>query len=162
MNLNFEIVNGRRKFLLDLLRLSVSSQVLHANGNDEVHVPHFSSPTSRRSSPSNSFGTLAIKHGQQERADAIGDRSSLRDASEDSSTILVIHFVHKKFILKHCRAFVHAYTVDNGPPSFAGALAGGGSISGVDITISLSDIEVSESFLLKFKCLSCSELNRDK
>ncbi|KAK4778296.1 hypothetical protein SAY87_018483 [Trapa incisa] len=142
INLNFEVVNRRKRFLFDLLCLSVSSQVLHANDNHEVHVPYFSSPTSRGSSPSNSSGNLVVAHAQQETTDIIDNKSFLRDTPEDSSTIEVISTVHKKFILKHCRAFVHAYTVDNGPPGFAGALVGGGSVSGMDITISLSEIEM--------------------
>lgn len=153
MNLNFEIANKRRKFLFDLLRFSVTSRVFRANANDEVHVPLFSSPASSRSLPGTSYGNLAVKHGQKERTDAMGNERLLKDTSEDSSTIMVIHLVQKKFILKHCRASVHAYTIDTGPPSFVGALVGEGYISGVDIAISLPEVEVSESFLLKFKCL---------
>ncbi|XP_031387722.1 uncharacterized protein LOC116200899 isoform X2 [Punica granatum] len=142
LNLKFELVNKRRKFLFELLRISVASQVSHANDSDEMYVPHFSSTKSRRSPPVSSSENLIAAHGQLERAGVIDCESSSRDASEDSSAILVVRISHKRFILKHCRAFIHVDTIDNGPASLIGASVGGGSISGVDLTISLSEIEM--------------------
>lgn len=138
-HMKFGLAN-MQQLIIDFSRLSIVSQVLESVKN-ECHVPHFSSVPSNEASHHYVDGedTVAVQYNDGDTP-FDGASTSKGPISRDkissnnfASNILCLR--HRNFILEHLRAFVSVEKVEN-------IWAGGGSISGCEMTISLSELQV--------------------
>ena len=141
--------------MFELPRLSILSQVLKKGNKNEIRIPHFSSVTSDNMSTHLLSGDPAsLQH--RDVIIPISDPSCSRDSdslnglSAETCAPEVSNFCYQKYILEHLSAFISAQKPLNGPLCLNQAWVGSGSISGFDITISLSVLEVSSSIVFFF------------
>lgn len=154
-------MDARRKFLFDLSHLTVVSQHLHRNYLDQtardVPVPHFhsysadavSSQTGARHSTLPSL-IAESKLPVQDDSPPVPTNGVLEDVYSKS------HVVHQRNdILKHMTASLTVKKAVEGCE--VGSLwlkndwVGSGCISGFDLTIMVSEIQVSNKFFFFFK-----------
>lgn len=119
----FQLENMRRKLKFDLSRLSILSRVFLEIVEKEIQISHFS----------------------------VNDACSSRDpGSEDEYSVpnSLPEAFRLSHIVKHAGALMSVEMPLSDPLFLNEVWVGSGSISGFDITISLSQIQVSKSILL--------------
>lgn len=131
-----ESVNMLRKFRFDLSRMSIISRVTQECVENESQIPRFSSFMSNEPSSHSVPGDPAV---------------TFQDM--DGS-----HISHQNDILNHLVVLISAEKPEDDSLHLKQVWFGSGSVSGFDITISLSQIEVSDvkflsSVSLKFSML---------
>ncbi|KAL5557187.1 hypothetical protein UlMin_039423 [Ulmus minor] len=169
VNLSYESKNMTRRFMFELPRLSILSQVLKKGNKNEIRIPHFSSVTSDNMSTHLLSGDPASLQ-PRDVIIPISDPSCSRDSdslnglSAETCAPEVSNFCYQKYILERLSAFISAQKPLNGPLCLNQAWVGSGSISGFDITISLSVLEMVlftvSSFSGVFSKTTTSELNK--
>lgn len=128
VRVKLESVNMLRKFMFELSRMSIFSQVFKECSENENQIPHFSSAISNES-PSHFTTrepTVAFQH------------------------LNGSHIIRQNYILNHLVAFISAEKPKDGPLPLNQAWVGNGSISGFHLTISLSEIQVNDVKFLLF------------
>lgn len=148
VHLNFELANMARKLMFDLKRLSIFSQFLRQGSGNEFQIPHFYSDTSNNMSTSLESGECASEHQHRDVIHPLSDPSCSRDSESPEISAKdyipeVSNLSSQKYILKHLDAFFSVQKPVNGPLCLHQSWAGSGSISGFDMMISLSEMEVS-------------------
>ncbi|KAK7251111.1 hypothetical protein RIF29_34030 [Crotalaria pallida] len=144
IHLKFELATTRRKLTVDLSHLSILSQIIHEKIEDETEIPHFSSVKSEDLSPY--LASADPLSGFQN----FGEFNSVSDASSSRDPIPV-QASHPHQILKDLRAFMSLERPDDGSLHLYRCWSGTGSLSGFDMTLSLSEIQ---SILLMASSLS--------
>ncbi|KAF8015488.1 hypothetical protein BT93_H1109 [Corymbia citriodora subsp. variegata] len=140
---NLVTENMRKELVFNFSRLSVLSQVHNPNVDGENHVPHFPSLSRQMSS-----GNRSLRYGGEdgvalvENATLSEDFPSSSHSVVDNSSRRVFHSRDKKFILEHFGALIHVKKAYYGPGDLNYALVGCGSVSGFDMNISLSEIQI--------------------
>ncbi|XP_048335348.2 uncharacterized protein LOC107424724 isoform X3 [Ziziphus jujuba] len=149
VRLNFEIENMRRKYVFDLSRFSICSQVLQESTDNEFQIPHFSSITSTDLSTTHvESGDPSPRPQYRNVICPLDNPSCSRDSKLQQEFYAkncrpeVSNLRHQKHILKHLAAFISVERPINGPLSINHAWDGNGSFSGFDITLSLSEIKM--------------------
>ncbi|CAI0554327.1 unnamed protein product [Linum tenue] len=115
------------ELVFEVSRMSIFSQIAGEQFKTGNRTPHFSSIESNGSS-SRPYGNPAVT----------------------SSGIGSNHINHQNDILKHLVVSVTAEKQKNGPANLSEVWAGQGSISGFDMTVSLSEIQLISSMLSSF------------
>lgn len=159
LHLELELVNMNKRFLFDLFRFSILSQILHENVEQQTNnipIPHFSSLMPSDSSSQSLHGdpTLAF-----ELTDGI--HSALNDAScsspcfrqkepvVDGSVSGVLDLSRQSYILKQLSASIAVEKPVQGESQVLNEVwVGTGSITGFDMTISLPEVKVSPILML--------------
>lgn len=144
VHLNLESGNMTKKFLFDLKRLSILSQVLQQSSGKEFKIPHFYSVTLNNISSrfESVDSTSELQH--RDMVHPLNDPSCSRDYESEEELSTKNHvpeafnISYQKHILKHLGAFLLVQKHVNDQ-----AWVGSGSISGSDIIISVSAMEVS-------------------
>lgn len=145
VGLNLVTENTRKELVFDFSRLSVLSQVHNQNIDGENHVPHFPSLSRQMSS-----GNPTMRYGGEDGIASVEIDTLSEDFPSSShsvahiSSVRVVRSRDKKFILKHFGALIRVEKAYCGPGELDYALVGHGSISGLDMNISLSEIQVSK------------------
>ncbi|KAK9044527.1 hypothetical protein V6N11_058426 [Hibiscus sabdariffa] len=137
-----------RKFMFKLSRLSVFSQVIQRSGEDEIQILHSSSTQSNLSSQILSGeSSVAFQHEN--------DRFPVDDSySRASVPEGVICLRHQDYILKHLTASLSVEKAKVIPLDPEQVWVGSGSVSGFDMKITLSELEVILSMVSSFSGLS--------
>ncbi|KAE9466916.1 hypothetical protein C3L33_01182, partial [Rhododendron williamsianum] len=156
LHLELELVNMNKRFLFDLFRFSILSQILHENVEQQTNnipIPHFSSLMLSDSSSQSLHGdpTLAF-----ELTDGI--HSALNDAScsspcfrqkepvVDGSVSGVLDLSRQSYILKQLSASIAVEKPVQGESQVLNEVwVGTGSITGFDMTISLPEVKMLSS-----------------
>lgn len=166
-HLNVELENMRRKFIFKLSRMSILSQVLQESLENQIQISQFSSVTSNVF-PSHGASGASTGSQHMDGIHPVNDSSSRdprsqEELSEHSSLHEVFHLSHQKYILKGQElASSNCESRQEGGTAFISVekplnevWVGSGTISCFDITLSLSQIQVSKPifllFLLKFE-----------
>lgn len=142
------MTNLQKKFKFELSRLSILSQFLQEGVENEIHIPHFSSVTSNELSSGSVVGegtvTAQYNDGNHscDAASCSKDPIFENEFAMENCASQVFHLSHQNHILKHLGAFILIEKVENN-------WVGSGSISGFDMTISLSELQV-KCFLVAF------------
>lgn len=154
IQLNFNLANMRRKYVFNLSRISISSQVLHESVDNGLQIPQFSSITS------NAFSTHIISgdparellHGNlmhpHDDPNCSRDSESQEEFYAKNCVPEISNLSHQKYILKHLHASVSVEEPWKDHLSNNHAWVGSGSISGFDITLSISEMKVSIAIVL--------------
>ncbi|XP_057976276.1 uncharacterized protein LOC131163647 isoform X2 [Malania oleifera] len=149
--LNLKLVNKRR-FLFDLSRLSILSQMLDESGGNESQSPHFSSvKTIDLSShvvsgdPITACHQVDSFHSVADHASCSSDPASRRESSMNFASG-AYRLSHQNYILKQLKAFI---SIENsvpgeeyGPVCSNQVWVGSGSVSGFDVILSLSEVQM--------------------
>lgn len=164
--LNLE--NRNRKFSFDLSRLSILSQTLQKvvkQESSEIQIPHFSSFLSRVPSSHSVPEDPAVALQNADSSNSVIDDAScssphvsLNESFVDTMIPELLHLSRQNYILKRLGVFV---TVErpmlkegDGSHSVDQGWIGSGAISGLDMTISLQEIQMVLS-----ACVSLSEVS---
>ncbi|KAL2333639.1 hypothetical protein Fmac_014852 [Flemingia macrophylla] len=135
IHLDFILATTGRKLKIDLSCLSILSQIIQGGRvEDEIPIPHFSSVTSKdlSSQPASTDPLSGFQN--------IVELNSVSDASS-SKTIFPVQLSHQKQILKNLKAFISVERPDNGTTHLSRCWFGFGSLSGFDMTLSVSEIQ---------------------
>ncbi|KAI7740515.1 hypothetical protein M8C21_024427 [Ambrosia artemisiifolia] len=140
-NLNLKFVNMRKKLSFGLPQLSILSRVIQESNkhkNSEVQIPLMSSSTS--SDPSSYFVTKDMQAAMWQADEIQSVATDARSSSSDS------HQGSESYILKKLSCFISAEEPvprDTSDTSKSNeSWVGSGSISGFDVTVSLSEIQM--------------------
>lgn len=156
VRLNSEVESRRRKYVFDLSRFSICSQVLQESTDNEFQIPHFSSITSTGLSTTHVLSEDPSPGPLHRNVICPLDNPSCSKAKLQEEFYAkncgpeVSNLSHWKYILKHLAAFISVERPMNGPLSKYHAWAGNGSFSGFDITLSLSEMKVSNGSSMVF------------
>ncbi|KAH1151426.1 hypothetical protein GYH30_045099 [Glycine max] len=144
IHLNFELATTGRKLTIDLSRLSILSQIMQGRVEDETAIPHFSSVSSK---------DLSSQLTSADPISGFQNFGALNSVSEASSSknIVPVQLSHQNQILKNLRAFMSLERPDNGTMHLSRCWFGIGSLSGFDMTLSVSEIQ---TILLLYSALS--------
>ncbi|KAK7263059.1 hypothetical protein RJT34_30643 [Clitoria ternatea] len=160
IHLNFELATTGRKLTIELSCLSILSQIVHVRVENETEIPHFSSVTSK-----NVSSQLALANplsGFQN----YGELNSVSDASSSKETVPIIRLSHENQILKNLVAFMSLERPDNGTLQLSKCWFGIGSLSGFDMTLSVSEIQAVLSMTSSLSGISShnttKELDRNR
>lgn len=151
VHLKFKLENMRRKFTFDLSRLSIFSQVFHDIVENEIHIPHFSSVTSNDTTSCSVSGDPAAGFQHRNEIHLVNEASCSRDPvpqkefSVKNCASEGIRLSHQNCILKRVGAFMTVEKPEDGPLHLNQVWLGNGSVLGFDMTISLSEIQVSNA-----------------
>ncbi|KAL5752815.1 hypothetical protein ACOSQ2_023322 [Xanthoceras sorbifolium] len=157
---NLEMTNMRKKFAIDFFRLSFLSQVLQESVENETEIPHFSSVTSNEPSSCSAAeeGSVTVRYhdsnGQFDGATCSRNLVSENDFAVDNCASDVFRLSHQNYILKHLGAFVSVEKLEKN-------WVGSGSISGFDMTISLSELQMILSSVSSFSRISSKEVTSE-
>lgn len=154
IHLNFEIVNLRGKFMLDLSSLSILSQILCGSVKNEIQVPHSASGLSNdflshffSGDPSIIFQPRDGIHPVTDGASCSSDPVSKKEDLMHNSVSAGFQLSDRRYILTRLRAFIllqkSMLETENVPLHINPVWIGNGSVSGFDMIISLSEIQVS-------------------
>lgn len=147
-HLKFELANMRRKLIFDLSRFSIFSQVLHESVENQIQIPNFSSVTSINMSCSASGAPAKVfQHRNVIQLD--NEASCSRDTVENCASEKFC-LSHQKCILEQLGAFVEVEKPENDPLHQNQVWLGHGSVSGFDVKISLSEIQVRNALFPPF------------
>ncbi|OIW09736.1 hypothetical protein TanjilG_23876 [Lupinus angustifolius] len=147
IHLKFELTSTGRKLTVNVSHLSILSQFINEEVEDERATPHFSSVTSKDLSPH--LGSEDPLLGFQN----FGEFSSVSDASSSRDSIpLQLRRPHQ--ILKDLRAFMSLDRPDNGSLHLSRCWFGVGSLSGFNMTLSLSEFQTILSMASSLSGLS--------
>ncbi|KAF9604152.1 hypothetical protein IFM89_002827 [Coptis chinensis] len=158
LQLNFELMSLRRKLLFDLNRLTILSQHLHESCPDhmkEIQVSHFSPVLDNELSSSTISGDtfLGLQLAERVLNDACSSSSPVpqKECKEENDVTGHSHFSQENYILKHAAASIlvekAASTNDVRRLWMNIDWIGSGSVSGLDLTISLSEIQMLLSLI---------------
>ncbi|KAM4118037.1 hypothetical protein ACB094_02G170500 [Castanea mollissima] len=151
VQLKFELANMIRKLIFHLSRFSIFSQVLHESVENEIQIPNFSSVTSINMSCSASGAPAKVfQHRNVIHLD--NEASCSRDTVENCASKKFC-LSHQKCILEQLGAFVEVEKPENGPLHQNQVWLGHGSVSGFDVNISLSEIQMILSTFSTFSGL---------
>ncbi|XP_042974875.1 uncharacterized protein LOC122306512 isoform X1 [Carya illinoinensis] len=151
VDMKFELANMRRKFKFDLSRLSILSQVLHDSLEKQMQIPHFSSGTLS--------GDSAIGFQHKNEIHSVNEASCSSDPVPQNEVLVknceskVFHSSHQNQILKQLCASMAVEKQDNVPLHLNQVWVGSGLVSGFDLTISLSEIQMILSTFSSFSGL---------
>ncbi|XP_020537290.1 uncharacterized protein LOC105639629 isoform X2 [Jatropha curcas] len=123
-----ESINVQRRFTFELSRMSIFSQVLQESAKNENQFPHFSSAMSNESS----------------------SHFTARDPAVGFHHMDGSHANPRNYILNKLVASISAAKPKNGPLPLDHVWIGNGSVSGFDMTISLSEILMFSSIVPSF------------
>ncbi|XP_057415880.1 uncharacterized protein LOC130710577 isoform X2 [Lotus japonicus] len=123
MHLKFELATNGRKLTVNLSRLSILSQTIHDRVEGEMEIPHFSSVTSKDS-----------------RFQNFGELNSVNGASSSNDPVPV-QLSHQNQILKDFRALLSLERPDNGSLHLSRHWCGTGSLSGLELTLSVYEVQ---------------------
>ena len=154
IHLNFELVNMRTKFMLDLSSLSILSQILCGSVENEIQIPHFASGISNGSlshllsgDPTIAFQPRDGIHPVPDGASCSSDPVSKKEDLKHNSLYAGFQLSCQRYILKRLRAFIllqkSMLETENVPLDIHPVWVGNSSVSGFDMIISLSEIQVS-------------------
>ena len=141
----------RRKFTFDLSRLSIFSQVFHHSVENEIQIPHFSSVTSDDTISCSVSGDPAAGFQHRNGIHLVNEASCSRDPvspkefSVKNCASEGMHLSHKNHILERLVAFMAMEKPEDDPLHLNQVWLGSGSVSNFDMTISLSEIQVSSA-----------------
>lgn len=127
--LNLGLKNLQRKIMFKLSRLSILSQVIQQRPEDEIEILHFSSAQSNEFS-----GESAVAFQHEDGSFPVDESCSRAPISEG---VFSLH--HQDYILKHLTSSLSVEKAEVGPLD---PWVGSGSVSGFDVTISLSELQV--------------------
>ncbi|MED6114835.1 hypothetical protein PIB30_084302 [Stylosanthes scabra] len=147
IHLKFESATTEKKLKAELSHLSILSQIIHENVEHETPIPHFSSVTLK------DFPSQFAFSGFQNSVEchAISEASSSRGP-------VPFHLSHKNKILKDLRASMLLEGPADG--SLHLCLSGIGSVSGFDMTLSISEIQTILSMASSVSLLSRQNTTR--
>ncbi|KAI9166047.1 hypothetical protein LWI28_025262 [Acer negundo] len=157
---NLEMTNMQKKFAIDFSRLSFLSQVLQESVENESELPHFSSVTSNESSSCSAAeeGPATVRYydsnGPFDGASCSKNHVSKNDFAVDNCASDFFRLSHQNYILRHFKAFVSAEKLEN-------YWVGSGFISGFDMTISLSELQMILSTVSSFSEISSKEVSSE-
>ncbi|XP_062102259.1 uncharacterized protein LOC133812291 isoform X2 [Humulus lupulus] len=167
--LKFELTNIERKFMFDL-KTSILSQVLRQSSGNELDIPQFYSETSNNTLTHFEYGDCASELQQRNVIHELNDPSCSRNSdspeqlSVENCVPKVSNLSSQKYILKQLGASFSVQKPVNGPICSHQSWVGRGSISGFNIIISLSEIEmiliIVSSFSGVFSKTTTSDLNK--
>lgn len=154
IRLDLELVNMRKKFMLDLSSLSILSQILCGSVKNEIQIPHFASGISNDllshslpGDPTIAFQRKDGTHPVPDGASSSSDPVSKKEALMHNSVSEGFQLSCQRYILKRLRAFILVQKsmpeTENVPLHLYPVWVGNGSVSGFDMIISLSEIQVS-------------------
>lgn len=165
--LNLEVANMKSLFLFDLSRLSILSQILHKGleEEEEVKIPHFSSIASKDISSDfvsgDSAAALQHRNGNLpvfDDASSSSDAVSQKEPFANNCVTELFRLCNQHCILKQLGAIVSVEKSmqedDNSPLFLSQGWVGSGSVSGFDMTISLSEIQMILSIDVSFSEVS--------
>ncbi|XVE87220.1 hypothetical protein DITRI_Ditri18aG0098600 [Diplodiscus trichospermus] len=147
--LNIDVENMQRKFMFKLSRLSIFSQVIRQSAEDEIQILHFSSAQSNELSSDVLSGESAVAC-QHEDGSCPVDGSCLR--AHVSQGVFCLD--HQEYILKHLASSLSIEKARVSPLDSEQAWVGIGTVSGFDMTISLSELQIILSMVSSFSGLS--------
>ncbi|XP_030975282.1 uncharacterized protein LOC115995020 isoform X4 [Quercus lobata] len=151
VHLEFELANMRRKLIFDLSRFSIISRVFQESVENKIQIPRFSSVTSINMSCSASGAPAkGLQHRNVIHLD--NEASCSRDTIENCASEEFC-LSHQNCILKQLGASVAVEKPENVPLHQNQAWLGRGSVSGFDVTISLSEIQMILSTISTFSGL---------
>lgn len=145
---SLDSAGGEQKFLCEVSRLSVLSMILETVERD-INITQFSSPAFSESSSFLSGAPLETSFQQNDVISSVGstsvsaDFNSLREFSANSSLQEEFHSRYENYILEDLRVSASVKKRENTGHQFSQAWVGGCSVLGFDITISLSELQVS-------------------
>lgn len=145
---SLDSAGGEQKFLCEVSRLSVLSMILETVERD-INITQFSSPAFSESSSFLSGAPLETSFQQNDVISSGGstsvsaDFNSLREFSANSSLQEKFHSRYENYILEDLRVSASVKKRENTGHQFSQAWVGGCSVLGFDITISLSELQVS-------------------
>ncbi|EXB37240.1 hypothetical protein L484_020299 [Morus notabilis] len=165
VHLNLESGNMTKKFVFDLKRLSILSQVLQQSSGKEVQIPHFYSVTLNNISSRFESGDSTSELQHRDMVHPLNDPSCSRDYESEEELCTKNHLPegfnisYQKHILKHLGAFLLVQKHVNDL-----AWVGSGSISGSDVIISVSAMEmilfITSSFSGVLSKTTASDFNK--
>ncbi|XP_029127816.1 uncharacterized protein LOC109800070 isoform X2 [Cajanus cajan] len=134
IHLNFKLVTTGRKLTIDLSCLSILSQIIQGRAEDQTEIPHFSSVMSKdlSSQPASEDPLSGFQN--------FGELNSISDASSSKNSF-PDQLIHQNQILKNLKAFISLERPDNGTMHLSRCWFGFGSLSGFDMTLSVSEIQ---------------------
>jgi hypothetical protein len=148
----FKFENMRRKFKFDLSRLSILSQVFHHSVENEIQIPHFSSVTPNDTISCSASGDPVAGFQHRNGIHLVNEAScsmdpvSQKEFSVKNRASEGMHLSHKNCILERLGAVMAMENPEDDPLHLNQVWLGNGSVSGFDMTISLSEIQVSGGF----------------
>jgi hypothetical protein len=151
VHLKFKLENMRRKFTFDLSRLSIFSQVFNDIVENEIQIPHFSSVTSNDMVSCSVSGDPAEGFQHRNEIHLVNEASCSRDPvpqkefSVENCASEGMHLSDHNCILEQLGASMAVEKPEDGPLHLNQVWVGSGSVSGFDMTISLSEIQVSDA-----------------
>ena len=138
--LNLGLENMQRKFMFKLSRLSIFSQVIQQSAEDEIQILHFSSAQSNELSSHVLSGESAVTFQHEDGSCPVDDSCSRAPISEG-----LFSLSHQDYILKHLTSSLSIEKAEVSPLVPEQVWVGRGSVSGFDMTISLSELQVRNS-----------------
>lgn len=144
---NLELANMGGKFFFELSRLSIFSHVLQASTEDEIQILHFSSNTSSEFSSGLASGESSVAFQHRNGSSPI-DESHTRGPDSPDEVTANFQISYQDHILKHLVASVSAEKPLNSPLQLNDVWVGSGSVSGFDMAISLSELQVGNYLAL--------------
>uniref|UniRef100_F6I7D8 Vacuolar protein sorting-associated protein 13 VPS13 adaptor binding domain-containing protein n=1 Tax=Vitis vinifera TaxID=29760 RepID=F6I7D8_VITVI len=168
IRLDLELVNMRKKFMLDLSSLSILSQILCGSVKNEIQIPHFASGISNDllshslpGDPTIAFQRKDGTHPVPDGASSSSDPVSKKEALMHNSVSEGFQLSCQRYILKRLRAFILVQKsmpeTENVPLHLYPVWVGNGSVSGFDMIISLSEIQMILSAVASFSEISTKE-----
>lgn len=139
-----------QKFLCEVSRLSVLSKILESVEKD-IDITQFSSPVFSESSSFMSGAPLETSFQQKDvissgdSTSISGDFSGPKEFSTNSNLLEEFHSHYKNYILEDLRVSASVKKRENTGHQYSQAWEGGCSVLGFNITISLSELQVSFS-----------------
>ncbi|XP_022751328.1 uncharacterized protein LOC111300016 isoform X3 [Durio zibethinus] len=140
--LNLDLKNMQRKFIFKLSRLSIFSQVIQQSAEDEIQILHFSSAESNELSSHFLAGESSVAFQHE-------DGCSRAPVSEG-----IFCLRHQNYILKHLTSSLSVEKAEVSPLDPEQVWVGSGSVSGFDMSISLSELQMILSMVSSFSGLS--------
>ncbi|GLT39068.1 hypothetical protein SLA2020_132760 [Shorea laevis] len=146
---NHESANMGKKFFFELSRLSIFSHVLQASTEDEIQILHFSSTTSSEFLSGLASGESSAAFQHRNGSSPI-DESHTRGPDSPDEVTANFQISYQDHILKHLVASVSAEKPFSSPLQPNDVWVGSGSVSGFDMAISLSELQMFLSMVSAF------------
>ncbi|XP_052203810.1 uncharacterized protein LOC127809144 isoform X3 [Diospyros lotus] len=174
-HLNLELANTHKRLSFDLSRFSILSQTLNGiveQRMNEIQIPHFSSPILIDSSSHTVHGDPTVEFQHRDGIHLVSDNLSSsgphplrKESPVDKSESRVLHVSRQNYILKQLVASVAVEKPllgEQARPQFLDQVwIGGCSITGLELTISLPEIEMLLSTVESLSGVSSHETSRN-
>lgn len=147
MHSNLQLTKLRRKFRVELTRLTFLSQFFDKGMPSEIQTPHFSSATSSHSDV-RLRGGYDVPNKDGDGICEINDQSYSKDHTssirfnENNDAFGELFIINQNYILKHLTALISAEKLEQYPLGSNPAWSGSGFLTGFDVTVSLDEIRV--------------------